>query len=162
MLNYLMICSIIMAICLLIILLTNLIYKKKSIKNIFLVFCLIFLILILTLDTNFVYEFLKSIITYLWYPNYLIFVIIILTSIIILGLSLFKKENLLLKNILNYLLFTICFACYLIFLSLDIDTSLYSSLYQTNSLIVMRIVTISFVIWLLLSIYIRMRGSNEK
>ena len=117
--------------------------------------------MIILLDSNFIYEFLKAIITYLWYPNYLIFVILIITSIIIQVLNNLKKDNNKLKNILSNLLFSICFSCYIIFLNLDIDPTLYSSLYQTNSLILMRIVSISFIIYFIFILILKMRGKNE-
>ena len=153
--------SIILSICFFVILVFNTKIKNKLIKILFLVFSLIYLIFIVLLDSNFIYEFLKAIITYLWYPSYLIFIIVILISIIILIITILRKEKNKIKNILTYLLFSTCLGCYLIFSKYDIDPSLYSSLYQTKSLILMRIVTISFIIWILISLFIRMRGKNE-
>ena len=153
--------SIILAISFFIILLFNTKVKSKLIKILFLLFSIIYLIYIVLLDSNFIYEFLKAIITYLWYPSYLIFIIVVLISIIIIIISFLKNEENKIKNIINYLLFTICLACYLIFLKYDIDPTLYSSLYQIKSLILMRIVTISFIIWIFINLFIRMRGKNE-
>ena len=154
--------SIILAICFFIILTFNNKIKNKIIKLLFLLFSLIYLIFIIILDNNFIYEFLKSIITYLWYPNYLIYVIVVLTSIIILFISLLKKEKNKIKNITSYLLFSICLASYLIFLNYDIDINSYSSLYQFKTLLLMRIVTISFMVWMLIYVFIRMRGKYER
>lgn len=154
--------SIILAICFFIILTFNNKIKNKIIKLLFLLFSLIYLIFIIILDNNFIYEFLKSIITYLWYPNYLIYVIVVLTSIIILFISFLKKEKNKIKNITSYLLFSICLASYLIFLNYDIDINSYSSLYQFKTLLLMRIVTISFMVWILINIFIRMRGKYER
>ena len=154
--------SIILAMCFFIILTFNNKIKNKIIKLLFLLFSLIYLIFIIILDNNFIYEFLKSIITYLWYPNYLIYVIVVLTSIIILFISLLKKEKNKIKNITSYLLFSICLASYLIFLNYDIDINSYSSLYQFKTLLLMRIVTISFMVWMLIYVFIRMRGKYER
>lgn len=154
--------SIILAICFFVILLFNDKIKKKIFKYIFLFFGLIYFIFVIFLDSNFIYEFLKAIITYLWYPNYLIFVIVILFSIIVLMISLLKKEKNKLINLITYLLFSICFACYLIFLNYDIDINSYSSLYQFKTLLLMRIVTISFMVWILINVFIRMRGKYER
>ena len=153
--------SILIAISFSIILIFNSKFSNKIIKYSFLFFSLIFLILIFILDSNFIYEFLKAIITYLWYPNYLIFVISIIFSIILFIVNILKKEKMLIKNILTYLMFSICLACYIIFLSLDIDVSLYSDLYQSNSLVLMRTVSISFIIYIISLFILRLRGKNE-
>ena len=154
--------SIILAICFFVILTLNKKIKNKIIKLMFLLFSVIYFIFIIILDSNFIYQFLKAIITYIWYPNYLIYVIVNLISIIILIISFFRKEKNIILNIITYLLFSICLASYLIFLNYDIDPTLYSSLYQTKSLLLMRIVTISFMIWILITIFIRMRGKYER
>lgn len=153
--------SIILAICFFVILTFNNKEKNKIIKIVSILFCLVLLTFIFLLDSNFIYEFLKAIITYLWYPNYLIYVIIILVSVVNLLISLLKKEQNKIKYIINNFLFSICLGSYLIFLNFNIDITLYSSLYQPKVLLLMRIVTISFIIWGFINIYIRMRGKNE-
>jgi len=137
-------------------------FKNKKIKYLYILFSLVFLLLIIILDNSFIYEFLKTVIKYLWYPNYLLFVISVLCSIILLLYTLLKKEMFLINRVINYLLFCISYSCYLIFISFDIDPLLYSSLYQDKSLIVMRIETITFLITLIINIILKIRGSNEK
>ena len=154
--------SILLAICFFILLLFNYKLKKKSINYLFLIFSLVYLIIIILLDDEFVYQFLRSVSTYIWYPNYLIFVIVILFSIIILMITILNNQKNRLLSIISYLLFSICLSCYIIFISLDIDPTLYSSIYQENSLILMRTVTISLLIWILIQIYVKVRGKNEK
>ena len=154
--------SIFLSICFFIVLLCNLKMKNKIIHSLFLIFGLIYIILILIFDNNFIYPFLKSTITYIWYPNYFIFVLVIISSVVILIITLLNNKKSKLFKIISYFLFSICLACYIIFLELDIDPNLYSSLYQKNSLFLMRIVTISFLIWLLICIYVKVRGKNEK
>ena len=44
----------------------------------------------------------------------------------------------------------------------SIDINSYSSLYQFKTLLLMRIVTISFMVWILINIFIRMRGKYER
>ena len=158
----LIISSIILSICFLVILLYNIKLKNKIINYLFLGLSLVNIILIMILDSNFIYEFLKAIITYIWYPNYLIFVIVNFINIIILMITLLNKKINIISKIINYILFSISFSCYLIFLRLDIDVTLYSSLYQTKSLILMRIVSISFLIGLLVKFIMKVRGKNEK
>ena len=156
--------SIILAISFVFILILNQKLKSKIIKISFTIFSLIYLILILIFDNKFLYEFFKAIITYLWYPNYLLFVITILMSIIVLIYSILKKRLPFRNKVINYLLFSILFSCYIIFQRLQIDTDLYSSLYSSNSLIILRITSITFIVWFILNIIFKLldRSKYEK
>ena len=156
--------SLILAIAFLFLLIINHKFKSKVIKISFLVLSLIFLILIATFDNKYILEFLKLMITYLWYPNYLMFTSTVFLSILILIKTLLTKKIFLIKNIFNYLFFVCCFACYIIHTRLDIKLDLYSSLYSTPALITRRIVSIFFLIWLILTIIFKLmkRGQNAK
>lgn len=156
--------SIILAICFVFILISNHILESKIIKYAFLILSLIFLTLILIFDNNYIYSLLKSIITYLYYPNYLLFVTTILISIIILIYTLIKKKIMFKQKVINYLFFGLCFSLYIIFLRLDININLYSNLYKSPSIIITRITTISFLIWLITTIIFKLikRSYYEK
>ena len=69
-----MISSIILALAFFFILLYNNTLKNKIVNIMFLSLSLIYLILIIIFDNNYIYELLKALITYIWYPNYLLFV----------------------------------------------------------------------------------------
>ena len=154
--------SILLSISFIIILILNNNIKSKVINIFFYVLSLAFLILIILFDNSFIYSFLKTIITYLWYPNYLLFVITILVSIIVFILTLLRKKIDLVNKILNYILFIIMFSCYNIYNSFGIDASLYEELYQLRSVIILRIVNITFFIWLIIKVILKVRGKNEK
>ncbi len=157
--------SIILAITFLFILICNKKLQSKLIKYSFVVLAFIFLILILIFDSSYAYEFLKAIVSYVWYPNYLLFVSTIIIVIGILLYTLFNEKMAFYKKIINYCLFTLTFSCYVIFQRLGIDVTKYTSLYSTKSLVVMRIVTITFTIWVLfkvITIIINRRKKNEK
>ena len=147
--------SIILSISFLIILLYNDKLKNKLIKVIFMVLAISFMISILILDIDYVYDLLRTLITYFWYPNYLIFVTTILISVIIFLITLLKKKLKLKIKIKNYLLFAISFSSYIIYLRQGIDITMYEALYSNISLILMRIETISFTIWLITTIIFR-------
>lgn len=151
-----MISSIIIALSFSFILICNYKLKSRVIKISFLGLTFLFLILIMIFDNNYIYSLLKLVISYFWYPNYLMFTTTILFSVILLIYSLVKNKLSFKNKIINYLLFSISFSTYIIFNRLNIDTNLYSSLYSTNSLIVLRIVTISFAIWLVLTIIFKL------
>ena len=138
--------SLILAISFFFILLCNLKLKSKIISISFLVLSLVYLILIVLFDNNYIYQVLKALITYLWYPNYLILVTVVLLSIFNFIYTVIKKKQNKIIKIVVYLEFCLTFVCYLTFLRLGINENSYVSLYSTNSLILMRIVTISFIV----------------
>ncbi|MGN1353197.1 MAG: hypothetical protein ACI4WF_03930 [Bacilli bacterium] len=158
-----MISSIILVLAFFFILLYNNTLKNKIVNIMFLSLSLIYLILIIIFDNNYIYELLKALITYIWYPNYLLFVTTILFSIFIFIFTLLKKINLK-QKILNYSLFCLNFSYYIIFLRLKIDLKSYTSYYSSNSLLVLRISSITVIIWIILSLILHIieRGNNEK
>ena len=158
-----MISSIILALAFFFILLYNNTLKNKIVNIMFLSLSLIYLILIIIFDNNYIYELLKALITYIWYPNYLLFVTTILFSIFIFIFTLLKKINLK-QKILNYLLFCLNFSYYIIFLRLNIDLKSYTSYYSSNSLLVLRISSITMIVWFILTFIFKIieRGKNEK
>lgn len=156
--------SIVLALCFFAILICNNKFKSKVVKFSFLILSLFYLGSILLFDSSYVHELLKSLITYIWYPNYLIFVCVILISIFILIYTLLKKKMDLKIKIMNYFIFCLDFVCYITFIRLKIDVTSYSSLYSLKSLVIMRIVTISFLIWVIVRLVLKgiKRGKNEK
>ncbi len=154
--------SIILSISFIIILLYNNRLKNKLLNIIFMLLAISFMISILVLDNSYVYDLLRSFITYFWYPNYLIFVTTILISVIIFLITLLKKKVKLKNKIKNYLLFAISFSVYIIYLRQEIDTTLYQALYSNNSLILMRIETITFTVWVLATIIFRILDRGKK
>ena len=155
--------SIILSLTFLFLLIFNNFYKKKALKILFFSLSIIYLTVIFFFDYKFIYELLKVFITYIWYPNYLLFVLNVILSIIILIYTLFKEKNYLIK-IINYCIFSLNTACYIIFQRLNINLDSYVSLYSDNSITILRISSFSIVIWLVLAIIFRLlkRGKNEK
>lgn len=156
--------SIILAISFVFILIYNHKLKSKVLKVSFLILCLVFLILIIIFDNKFVYEFLRNFIRCFWYPNYFIFTTIVLFSICNLIYTILKKKMIFNIKLINYILFGISFSSYLSYSRLDIDTNSYTSLYSSSSLFVLRVLSISFLIWIILIIIFKFikRGKYEK
>lgn len=149
---YFLFTSIIIGLFLFLILITNLKMKNKVIKILFLLFSILFSIIILIIDNKFILELLKFLIQNVWYPNYLVFVSIVLISIIILIYTLLSKKISLKEKIKNYTLITINYSLYIIFNNSNIDINSYTSLYSSKSLLILRIATISFLIWVIITL----------
>ena len=75
--------SIILSVSFFITLIFNYKLKNNIIKYSFLGYSFIFLLLVFLSDNNFIYQFLKQVITYVWYPSYLLFVITVIINILI-------------------------------------------------------------------------------
>lgn len=155
--------SIILAFTFMFLLIYNNILKNKIIKIIFLILSFIYLTLIIIFDNKYIYEVIKFLITYIWYPPYILFVTTILFSIINFIYTLLNKLNNK-QKIINYFLFCLNFSCYITFLRLNIDLNSYTSYYANNSLTILRITSISFLVWFILTIIITIidRRKDEK
>ena len=136
--------------------------NNKIIKYLFLIYSVVYLLLIILFDNNYIYLFLKAVITYVWYPNYLLFVITVIISIVLFIYSLISKKTNIINKFANYMNFFISFFCYNTFLSLKIDPLLYSELYSNKSLLLMRISTISCIAIILINILLKVRGKYDK
>ena len=162
MLSNLIIIFILLLISFLVILFINNKLESKVIKYSILVYSLIYFILIILFDNDYIYLFLKSLITYIWYPSYLLFVLNSLISIFLFIYSILNKKISFLNKFVNYIYFGIVFSCYNIFRGLEIDPLIYSELYSRNSLLLMRISSIITILTILLNIIFKMRGNDEK
>ena len=152
---------ILLLIAFLVILIINDKKNNKLIKYSFIIYSIIYFLLIILFDNNYIYEFLKAMITYIWYPTYLLFVITIIVSIILFIYSLLSKKITFLNKLANYIFFLITFVCYNTFLSLKIDPTIYSELYTNNSLLLMRIASIFCLASIIINIILRMRGKYD-
>ena len=62
----------------------------------------------------------------------------------------------------NYFIFSLLFALYIIYQRQGIDTSLYNELYSNTSLVLMRIGTIAFSAWFILTLIFKIGDKHEK
>ena len=149
---YFIFTSIIIGLSLLVILIINSNIRNNIIKVSFLLFSIIFSIIILVFDTSYILTLLNYLIKTIWYPDYLIFVSISLISIIVLIYTLLNNKLFLKEKITNYSLFSINYSIYMIFNASNIDVTSYTSLYSSKSLLLLRMATISFLVWLILTL----------
>lgn len=137
-----------------IILLLNIKYKNDIIRILFMVF-VGFLVSIVTITNDSIMDFIiESIIRFIYFPSISAVLVITFIALICFMYSLynFKLDKLIM--IVNYLYSCLIFVCYINFTSLSINSDLYSSIYTGDSLILIRIMSISTIVWGLI-IFIR-------
>lgn len=152
MIKYLIEISIFLYLILLIILIINIKKKNFIIKCSYILIMLMLIGMILYFNEMLIDEFLEIIIRYLLYPKYISYVFSVIISIIILINSIISNKLSSVKKIFNYFFSIIIILSYIIFTSLDIDVYSNVALYSNKSLILLRIVSFSMLIYALLYI----------
>jgi len=149
MVKYVGIISFIIYLILLFILVVNMHRKNKIIKYGFLILFIISIIILVITNDMIVDTFLKLFITYVYYPSFSSYMITLFLTLCILVYSIFNDHINEKIRIVNYVFASLMIISYIIFMLLDIDVNMYSSLYLNSSLICLRYVTRTFIIWLL-------------
>lgn len=145
--KFIMALSIMVYFVLLIILVLNLTDKSKIIKYSFVIF-MISLILLLFFVNEIVMDYIISIVIRYWY--YPTFSSILATVIISIGIFLYnilidkKKYK---ERIINYIFASFILIGYVIFMSLNVNINSVSSLYADYSLVCLRYISRTFVLW---------------
>ena len=137
---------------LLIILVLNIDDKSKVIKNSFLIL-LISLFVALFFANEIVMDYLISIIIrYFYYPTFASIMATIIFTMIIFINSIYDDKMKDFLRIINYIFASYIFISFIIFMLLKVDVNSYNSLYDGNSLICLRYISRTFVIWLIINI----------
>ena len=140
---------------LLVILILNMEEKSKVIKFSFLLF-VVTLFTALFFVNEIVMDYLISIvIRYIYYPT---FSSIILTIIVTMGFLLYNVFNDHMnskKRIVNYVFTSFIFIGYILFAIQNIDINSYNMLYSGNSLMCLRYITRTFILWMFVILMIK-------
>ena len=138
-----------------IILVLNMEDKSKIIKNSFLIF-MISLITALFFVNELVMDYILSmIIKYFYFPSFIAIVATLILTMIIFVDSIFDDEMERKKRIVNYIFASFIFISYIIFMFLDVDINSYNALYQGDSLTCLRYISRTFMLWILVNIFIK-------
>lgn len=130
------------------ILIINIYKQNKIMKYSFLIFFVFAFAAIIFYDTDVINQLLYYLIRYFYYPSYDAFIFTVLLMIIVVVLSLFNYRLSSKMRVINCAFGIIILVSYIIFLILGIDVLEYKELYSKNSLICLRLVSRSFMIWL--------------
>ena len=130
-----------------IILVLNIKEKSKIIKNSFLVF-MVTLFLSLFFVNELVMDYLFSIIIrYLYYPTFSSIILTIIITMAIFIKNVYNDKMSKYLRIINYIFASFIFVGYISFMTLKVDINSYTLLYDGNSLICLRYITRSFILW---------------
>ncbi len=140
---------------LLIILVLNMEDKSKIIKNSFLVF-MIALVTALFFVNELVMDYIISIIIrYFYYPTFTSIIITLILTMIIFINNIYDDEFKDKRRIVNYIFASFIFISYIIFMFLDVDINSPNALYNGDSLLCLRYISRTFILWMIVNVLIK-------
>ena len=140
---------------LLIILVLNMEDKSKIIKNSFLVF-MVALVTALFFVNELVMDYIISIIIrYFYFPSFAAVIVTLILTMIIFINNIFDDEIKDKRRIINYIFSSFIFISYIIFMLLDVDVNSPNALYDGDSLMCLRYISRTFILWMVVNILIK-------
>ena len=140
---------------LLIILVLNMEDRSKIIKNSFLLF-MVSLVAALFFVNELVMDYILSIIIrYFYYPTFASIIITLILTMIIFINNIFDDEIKDKRRIVNYIFSSFIFISYIIFMFLDVDINSSTALYQGDSLMCLRYISRTFMLWMVVNVLIK-------
>ena len=129
--------------------------KSKVIKNSFFVF-MIALVTALFFVNELIMDYIISIIIrYFYYPTFTSIVITLILTMIIFINNIYDDEFKDKRRIINYIFASFIFISYIIFMLLDVDVNSATALYDGNSLLCLRYISRTFVLWMIVNVLIK-------
>ena len=95
------------------------------------------------------------IVKYFYFPSFIAIVVTLILTMIIFINSIYDDEMHNKKRIVNYIFASFIFISYIIFMFLDIDINSYNALYEGNSLLCLRYISRTFILWMLVNVFIK-------
>ena len=140
---------------LLIILVLNMEDKSKIIKNSFLLF-MVSLVAALFFVNELVMDYiLSAIIRYFYFPSFTSIIVTLLLTMVVLVYNIFDDEKKDKVRIINYVFACYIFVSYVIFMFLEVDINSYNALYEGNSLLCLRYISRTFMLWIIVNVLYR-------
>lgn len=140
---------------LMLILVINMHKKNKIIKFIFIAIILAFIAVMLFVNEDIFNSILRLLVEYIYYPTFNNYLITLGIALVILGYSIFNDKLYDKERIINYIFSCLLIVSYIIFMVQGVDIYSYNSLYTGASLICLRYVTRTFILWLIVLFNIR-------
>lgn len=140
---------------LLIILVLNMEDRSKIIKNSFLLF-MVSLVIALFFVNELIMDYIISvIIRYFYFPSFTSIIVTLLLTMVIFIYSIFNDEMKDKTRIINYIFASYIFIYYIVFMFLDIDINSYNALYDGDSLLCLRYISRTFILWIVVNVFIK-------
>ena len=140
---------------LIIILVLNIDDKSKIIKYSFLLL-LISLLVAFFVTNELVMDYLISIIVRFWYyPTFSTIIAIVFITMVLYIYNIFNDNIPDKRRIINYIYGSFIFIGYIIFMLLEVNVNSYNSLYDGDSLLCIRYITRTFILWLVTDLSMR-------
>ena len=140
---------------LLIILVLNMEDRSKIIKNSFLLF-MVSLVVGLFFVNELIMDYIISvIIRYFYYPSFTSIIVTLLLTMIVFIYSIYDDEMKEKTRIINYIFASYIFIYYIVFMFLDIDINSYNALYDGDSLLCLRYISRTFMLWIVVNTFIK-------
>ena len=140
---------------LLIILVLNITDKSKIIKYSFVIF-MVALIIALFFANEVIMDYIISIIIrYLDFPTFSSILATVMITIFIFLYNIFNEKKTDNERIVNYIFASLILIAYIIFMAQNIDVNSYNALYADNSLLCLKYISRTFVIWMIILLIIK-------
>lgn len=138
-----------------IILVLNIEDKSKIIKNSFLGF-MVALITALFFVNEVVMDYIVSvIIRYFYFPSFTAIIVTLIMTMIIFINNIYDDDKKDRRRIINYIFSSFIFISYIIFMLLEVDINSATALYQGNSLKCLRYISRTFMLWMIVNVFIK-------
>ena len=134
---------------LLIILVLNIEDKSKIIKYSFLIFILILNAALFIVNEVVMDYIISFAIKYVYFPSFASVLLTLFITTFIFLYNIFKDNIDDKRRIINYIFSSFIFISYIIFMLLDVNINSFNSLYSGNSLICMRYISRTFILWMI-------------
>jgi hypothetical protein len=95
------------------------------------------------------------IIRYFYYPTFTSIIITLILTMIIFINNIYDDEFKDKRRIVNYIFASFIFISYIIFMFLDVDINSPNALYDGNSLLCLRYISRTFILWMIVNVLIK-------
>ena len=129
--------------------------RSKIIKNSFLLF-MVSLVIALFFVNELIMDYIISvIIRYFYFPSFTSIIVTLLLTMVIFIYSIFNDEMKDKTRIINYIFASYIFIYYIVFMFLDIDINSFNALYDGDSLLCLRYISRTFILWIVVNVFIK-------
>ena len=140
---------------LLVVLILNIEEKSKIIKYSFLLFIFTLFIALFFVNELIMDYLISIVIRYIYYPTFSSIILTIVVTMAILLYNVFDDHINSKKRIVNYVFTSFIFIGYILFAVQNIDINSYNALYSGNSLMCLRYITRTFILWMFVLLMIK-------